>query len=205
MCTCTASSAIHTFDSSSARTSARGNSVSYTFSMHNPKLKFLSLLALSLLALSACARATPPTITPSPETTPAPSPELASAPRVGNAAQINRGAQLYSQNCAACHGPQGEGAPDWENPNAAGMQRSPPLNGTGHTWHHPVPVLREVIKEGTLQRQGAMPPFGSVLTDQEIDDIIVWFLQLWPEPTYQGWYRKWEHKGLPASGKIADS
>jgi mono/diheme cytochrome c family protein len=120
-----------------------------------------------------------------------------SVPRVQNASQISRGESLYRQNCAACHGALAQGAPDWENPNATGALKAPPLNGTGHTWHHPVPVLRQIIKEGTQQRGGAMRPYAAVLTDQQVDDIIVWFMDLWPETTFQGWYRRWHHQGLP--------
>lgn len=177
----------------------------YTFSKRDPGLKFLSIMALSLLVLTGCVRTVPSTASSPAATATASSPEPESVPRVQNAAQISRGAHLYSQNCAACHGVQAEGAPDWENPDAAGILRAPPLNGTGHTWHHPVPVLRQIITEGTLHRGGTMPPHQGVLTDQEVDDIIAWFLHLWPDATYQRWYRKWHHKGLPAGGNTSGS
>ncbi len=176
-----------------------------TSSNHDPGFRSFSILGLSLLTLAGCVHTEPSAAAPSAQAATAASPEPASIPRVGNAAQIGRGAQLYSQNCAACHGVKAEGAPDWENPDAAGMLRAPPLNGTGHTWHHPVPVLREVIKEGTLRRGGTMPPYQGTLTDQDVDDIIVWFLQMWPDATYQGWYRKWQHKGLPADARASNS
>ncbi len=164
----------------------------------------LSVLTLSLLALAGCARTVPPAASSSAESAAVSAPEPASVPRVENAAQISRGAQLFSQNCAKCHGAQAEGGPDWENLDAVGMQRAPPLNGGGHIWHHPVPIMRQVIKEGTLDRGGAMPPHEGVLTDQQVDDIIAWYLHLWSEERYQGWYRKWHHRGLPRAGDSAD-
>ncbi len=178
----------------------------YTFSKHDsPSIWFLSVLTLSLLATAGCARTEPPSASPSADSAAIAAPEPASVPRVENAAQISRGAQLFSQNCAKCHGAQAEGAPDWENLDAVGKDRAPPLNGGGHIWHHPVPVMRQVIKEGTLDRGGAMPPHAEVLTDQQIDDIIAWYLHLWPEERYQAWYRKWQNRGLPVSGDTAGS
>ncbi len=171
-----------------------------TSSMHYRGYTFFGILALSLLALTGCVRTVPPTASSPADTATAPSPEPDSVRRVGNAAQISRGAQLFSQNCAACHGVQGEGAPDWDSPEAEGILRAPPLNGTGHTWHHPVPILRQVINQGTLRRGGAMPPHEGVLTEQQVDDLIAWILHSWPDETYQRWYRKWQHRGLPSDG-----
>jgi cytochrome c len=45
-------------------------------------------------------------------------------------ADIDRGATLYKQNCASCHGQNGEGTADWKKTDANGNYPSPPLNGT---------------------------------------------------------------------------
>jgi len=90
--------------------------------------------------------------------------------------QLQRGAGLYAQYCAGCHGKTAEGS-------AAG----PSLDGTGHTWHHPMHVLQHKTKNGFRQ----MPAFADRMTDSEIDDVILWFQSLWPETVYSNWQRRW--------------
>lgn len=98
------------------------------------------------------------------------------------------GAQLYRENCAACHGDQGQGAPDWQKPGPDGKYPAPPLNGTGHAWHHPMKALRQTIRNGTLRIGGNMPAWKDKLTDQEIDAIIHWLQMKWPQELYAAWY-----------------
>jgi len=105
-------------------------------------------------------------------------------------AQIVRGGQLYQQNCAACHGTEGEGAPNWQQQGPDGKWPAPALNGTAHAWHHPMTVLKRVIKEGTQRLGGNMPPWGDKLSEQEIDDIIAWFQSKWPDELYAAWYQR---------------
>ncbi len=104
--------------------------------------------------------------------------------------QIARGGRLYAQYCESCHGVQGVGAPNWRTPDSEWRYPPPPLNGTGHTWHHPTYQLRKLIKEGGPQGKSNMPGFKEILTDQQIDDIIAWFQSMWPEELYAAWYRK---------------
>ena len=50
---------------------------------------------------------------------------------------IFKGMELYAENCAGCH--MGNLAGHEEENKAVeedGHRRAPPLNGTGHTWHH---------------------------------------------------------------------
>lgn len=107
--------------------------------------------------------------------------------RIRDDAQIRRGAQLYSRNCAQCHGAMAQGAFNWRQRGADGKMPPPPLNGTGHAWHHPKNMLRFVIKNGSPGGQGNMPAWRDKLTDEQIDDIIAWFQSLWPEPVYEAW------------------
>ncbi|MFG1491011.1 cytochrome c, partial [Oceanospirillum sp. HFRX-1_2] len=51
---------------------------------------------------------------------------------------VNQGKPLYQENCAQCHGGFGQGNPDWRKPTEDGHYLPPPLNGTGHAWHHPL-------------------------------------------------------------------
>jgi mono/diheme cytochrome c family protein len=103
-------------------------------------------------------------------------------------AQVVRGGRLYQQNCAECHGVNGEGAPNWRQRDPDGMFPAPPLNGSGHAWHHPKRMLQYVIANGSPGGQGRMPAWKGKLTEAEIDDIIAWFMSKWPDEVYQSWY-----------------
>ena len=50
---------------------------------------------------------------------------------------IFRGMELYTSNCASCHMGNLAGNTDWKSGlDDDGQRLPPPLNGTGHTWHH---------------------------------------------------------------------
>jgi cytochrome c len=63
------------------------------------------------------------------------------------------GKPLYEKHCASCHGAQAEGAKNWTERPADGRFPPPPLNGSAHMWHHPLPNLVGTIQYG----QGNMP------------------------------------------------
>ena len=48
---------------------------------------------------------------------------------------------------------------------------------------------------------GGMPPWDGKLTNQEIDDVIVWIKSLWPDDVYEVWYKEIEHKPQPNKNK----
>ena len=100
---------------------------------------------------------------------------------------VTRGAVVFAENCAVCHGANGEGTADWRTLTEDGRLPPPPLNGTAHTWHHPIRVLGSQIKFGTPGDMGTMPGFADKLSDQEIVDVIAWFQSLWPDPVYAQW------------------
>ncbi|MDM8566684.1 cytochrome c [Candidatus Halobeggiatoa sp. HSG11] len=100
-------------------------------------------------------------------------------------AQIAYGKKAYQEYCAKCHGLNGEGAVNWRQQRPDGKYPAPPLNGTGHAWHHPLPMLQNVIKNS---RQGSeMPAWKDTLNDAEIDAIIAWFQSQWPDEVYMAW------------------
>ena len=101
---------------------------------------------------------------------------------------FSRGLKLYQKNCASCHGKNAEGTPDWRKTEDDGMFPPPPLNGTGHTWHHPTKVLVNLIKDGTAKIGGKMPAWKDKLSDQEINDILTWIKAQWPDEIYAAWY-----------------
>lgn len=104
--------------------------------------------------------------------------------------QVARGEKLFQTHCIECHGKHGEGAVNWQKVGADGNYPPPPLNGSGHAWHHPMAVLFQVIKQGSPAKQGNMPAWGEKLSDEEIVAIIAWFQSQWPDQIYQAWERR---------------
>jgi mono/diheme cytochrome c family protein len=100
---------------------------------------------------------------------------------------VERGAVIFTDNCAACHGKEANGHFTWRQRGPDGKFPPPPLNGTGHAWHHPTQVLAKQIKFGTPGGQGTMPGFAGILSDKDIVDSIAWFQSLWPDKTYDNW------------------
>jgi thiol:disulfide interchange protein DsbC len=101
--------------------------------------------------------------------------------------QVNQGAQLYGDNCASCHGVNAEATANWKEKDSEGNFPPPPLNGTGHAWHHAPVQLRKTIQQGSIQLGGVMPEFASKLSDDDIDAVIAFFQSKWPDETYKKW------------------
>lgn len=110
-----------------------------------------------------------------------------------DADQIMRGEAVYNTNCINCHGKNGEATAEWRKTGADGKYPPPPLNGTAHTWHHSTAVLKKTILEGTPPEYGSMPPWKDILTEQQVDDVIVWIKSLWPDEIYDVWYKNFEN------------
>jgi mono/diheme cytochrome c family protein len=98
------------------------------------------------------------------------------------------GRALYVEHCAACHGVDLEGQPDWRSPDANGLYPAPPHDETGHTWHHDDEMLIDYITRGgqaVLDDMGVtftsgMPGFGSVLEESGIEAILDYIKSTWP-------------------------
>ncbi|MCW8944510.1 MAG: cytochrome c [Sedimenticola sp.] len=104
--------------------------------------------------------------------------------------QVSAGGRIYQENCAACHGKRGEGAENWRKAGPDGKYPAPPLNGSGHAWHHPLNILFHTIKNGSPGGQGDMPAWGEKLSDEEIISVIAWFQSKWPREIYQSWVQR---------------
>lgn len=103
---------------------------------------------------------------------------------------VSQGAKVFQENCAACHGKQAEGAPEWRKVGPDGKYPAPPLNGTGHGWHHPLRILFQVVKKGSPGGQGNMPAWSEKLSDDEIIAAIAWFQSKWPDQIYAAWMQR---------------
>lgn len=112
---------------------------------------------------------------------------ISTADRWYTQAQVDQGKALFAIHCAECHGKSGESIPLWNRPGPDGNYPPPPLNGTGHTWHHELSLLRRIIHEGGMKTGGRMPAFSEILFSEEIDSLIAGFQSLWSDDIYRKW------------------
>ena len=104
---------------------------------------------------------------------------------------LELGKTTFQANCAVCHGLNAEGTvKEWHKPDAQGKYPPPPLNGTAHTWHHPIGALFHTIKNGTVSIGGSMPAWEEKLSDDEIFSTIIWLTSLWPDEIYRAWMQR---------------
>ena len=116
---------------------------------------------------------------------------LSGSERKYNPDELSAGLTLYQNNCAVCHGPAAEGlTADWKQRDANGNIPPPPLNGTAHTWHHPLKALFRTVREGNVAIGGTMPAWKDKLSDEEVLLIINWITSLWPDEIYEAWMKR---------------
>lgn len=94
------------------------------------------------------------------------------------------GQAIYAEHCASCHGPSGEGAPDWEQTTAAGEMPAPPHDSTGHTWRHSDALLYRIVEQGwrdpfNRTERLTMPRFEDTLDPSEIRAVLEYIKTLW--------------------------
>lgn len=111
-------------------------------------------------------------------------------PRRHDPDQVARGRIVYDRHCAECHGADGKGQPgDWRVRDADGYYPPPPLDDSAHAWHHPTAVLLDVIRNGSLPGEGKMPALKNVLSESEMQDVVVYIKSLWSDPVYRLWWK----------------
>lgn len=100
-------------------------------------------------------------------------------------ALVALGKDVYDRHCAACHGANLEGQPDWQRRRPDGRMPAPPHDDTGHTWHHPDDVLFGIVKHGLVPPyappgyQSDMPAFKDILSDEEIRAVLAFIESRW--------------------------
>ena len=117
--------------------------------------------------------------------------EIEVSPTVKPSSPTVRGQGIFAENCAVCHGVDGEGQPNWSTTKADGTLPAPPLNGDGHTWHHGDGTLYKQVKLGGAYLdlpgfKSGMPAFGDKLTHQEIIDVLTYVKSLWGNQAVHG-------------------
>lgn len=116
-----------------------------------------------------------------------PPPRGPHALRANDAPTLALGRRVYEARCAACHGAQLQGQPNWRERGPDGLLPAPPHDASGHTWHHGDELLFRITKFGVAKAANlkdyatAMPVFEGVLSDEEIVAVLSWIKSRWPD------------------------
>ena len=113
-------------------------------------------------------------------------------PRQYDKSVLARGERVFQTHCATCHGVNGEAKPDWRIRGADGKMPPPPLDDSGHAWHHPRAWLKQMVVQGSPAGLGNMPAWGGKLSAQEIDEVVTYVTSLWSDAIYLQWLTKVE-------------
>jgi mono/diheme cytochrome c family protein len=106
--------------------------------------------------------------------------------------QVALGKTVYDRHCAACHGANLEGQPNWRERLPGGRLPAPPHDATGHTWHHADTLLFAIVRDGIEPHvlpgyESDMPAFGGRLSEAEIWAVLAYIKSAWPAET-----RRWQ-------------
>ena len=100
---------------------------------------------------------------------------------------VAAGEAIYKTHCAACHGADLEGQPEWRIRDKRGYLPAPPHDASGHTWHHADDQLFEITKYGAAVVIGDdtyktnMPIYKGVLSDEDIVAVLSYIKNSWPQ------------------------
>lgn len=88
-----------------------------------------------------------------------------------------RGARVFSENCAACHGPNGAGSPDGYYPSM--FHNS--VTGTTYT-NNLVNVILQGVHRKTAEGDVLMPAFGDHLSNEDIAAVVNFVTKTYGHP-----------------------
>jgi mono/diheme cytochrome c family protein len=108
----------------------------------------------------------------------------------GDAALVAHGRTVYMAHCAACHGPDLEGQPNWQSRRPDGRLPAPPHDASGHTWHHPDRVLFNVVMDGVEKHappgyRSDMPAYRGTLAERDVWAVLAYIKAQWPPEILQ--------------------
>jgi ubiquinol-cytochrome c reductase cytochrome c subunit len=118
---------------------------------------FVALLVLAAVAGGAAASPAPTPAAGSGSFTPAATPQ----PLASSTYAPGTGGRVFAENCSGCHGPRGEG------------YVGPPLAPAGFS-----SLVSSMVEQGGIN----MPPFGDVLSEQDIDAVAQYVSQELADP-----------------------
>ena len=102
---------------------------------------------------------------------------------------VARGKIIYENNCVSCHQVNLIGAENWKGLDEDGHRKAPPLNGTGHTWHHDDATLHNIIKYGLAKivknYDGKMIGFGHKINNKQVDSVLSYIKSHWEDKIYE--------------------
>ncbi len=104
--------------------------------------------------------------------------------------QVDRGRVVFEKNCEECHGENARGTFNWTRKLPDGSYPPPPLNGSAHTWHHSLKLLKRTINNGGIPLGGTMPAFENKLTENEKNEVIAFFQSQWSKKIYDAWLKR---------------
>lgn len=120
----------------------------------------------------------------------------------GNPALVALGRTVYAEHCAACHGQNLQGQPNWRVSLPTGGVPAPPHDASGHTWHHTDQLLFDYTMKGGAALipgdfKSNMPGFGEKLSEREIWASLAYIKSRWPMQIQQRQAKLNESSGRP--------
>jgi mono/diheme cytochrome c family protein len=138
----------------------------------------LAVLAASFALLACSDQAAPPAPAPAPAPPPAAQPAPAPEPAAdASAPSAERGKLQFDNYCVSCHGVRGDG----DGPAGLGLDPRPArLGDRDYMSAKTDDYLFDIIKNGgaSVGRSNLMAPWGGVLSDAQIRDVIAYVRSL---------------------------
>ena len=103
------------------------------------------------------------------------------------------GMQVYLAHCSTCHGVDLAGATGWQTPDSNGNYPPPPLDNSGHAWHHSTTLLTDIIRDGSSAEGSAMVGFSNRLSEAQIAAVVEYLRSAWgPQEREFQWLVTWQ-------------